>query len=52
MKTEVNSFSASWTRKLFSLLLNGAMENVLIGAQFSLKQAHMVPTYMLYHAVI
>jgi len=40
MKTDVNPFSAPWTRKLFSLLLNGVLEIVLVCAQFSSKLAH------------
>jgi len=40
MKTEVNAFSVPWTRKLFPLILNGVLENVLVCAQFSLKPAH------------
>jgi len=40
MKTEVNAFSVTWTRKLFPLILNGVLENVLVCAQFSLKPGH------------
>ena len=40
MKTEVNPFSVSWTRKWFPVILNGVLEKVLVSAQFSSKLAH------------
>jgi len=40
MKTEVDPNSVPWTRKRFSLILNGALENVLVGPKFPLKLSH------------
>jgi len=40
MTTEVNLFSVPWTRKLFPLILNCVLENVLVCAQFSSQLAH------------
>jgi len=37
MKTEVNLVSVIWTRKRFPLILNGVMENVLVGAHLFFK---------------
>jgi len=54
MNTEVDPFSVSWTRKLFPLMLNGVLENVLVCAEYSSKLAHSRAyiKLMLYHAVI
>jgi len=41
MKTEENPFSVPWTKKLFPLLLNDVLENVLVCAQFSSKLANI-----------